>query len=92
MFPFPVFINHREPKCPECGEPENIKQTCRHCGYEYDEDNELNFKDVLFIMFAVIVFVWAIITLMMWFAERENTSLIGLIIAQIKAVMELRIW
>ena len=37
--PIIVPIHSKPATCPECHAPESIKETCRHCGYEYAESN-----------------------------------------------------
>lgn len=37
----PVFIPPHEPdRCPSCGKLENVKSVCKHCNYEYKEDDK----------------------------------------------------
>jgi hypothetical protein len=41
----PIFISPEEPeKCPECQKEEDIKEVCRHCGYEYLDYSDIEFS------------------------------------------------
>jgi uncharacterized protein (DUF983 family) len=50
----PIYIPVNPPTCPSCGKDESIKKLCRHCGYEYSE-NDSSLVVVVSIIGAVLI-------------------------------------
>lgn len=53
----PIMVPREPEKCPKCHKPEDIKQTCRNCGYEYPEETAAWYETVLIIILILIGFV-----------------------------------
>jgi len=54
-------------ECPHCHKPEDIKQVCRSCGYEYPEENKKNdWKETLISVFVLLCIVFILFTLLNW--------------------------
>lgn len=87
----PMSIQHEPDKCPNCKNPENIKQVCRNCGYEYKEDDELSRKEFLFCFLIVSIFFWVLATVTIWVAD-GNKSLLDMFINQFKYVSKLKMF
>lgn len=76
----PIIIptNHEEPKCPNCGKNENIIQVCKHCGYEYDEENAKWWEFLLatiVIVIITVIFIFSVWTIMDWLSDFDNKHL-----------------
>jgi hypothetical protein len=82
FIPIQFFLQQPEPKCPKCGQDEDVKQVCKHCGYEYEEESGLSFGDVLLLVFIVIggafLFLWLVWTFITWF-DHENLTLLDVL-------------
>lgn len=90
----PIFIHHNsEPsRCPKCGREEDIKETCRHCGYEYEEESGGGFQ--AFLLVCLITYV--VITLLYWGIQvasppfrEESKTLLEVIVSQYEFVVTL---
>lgn len=84
-------------KCPSCGKPENIKQVCGHCKYEYPEDEDWNGWVVLGVIVVLIVLVWLGVTILHWLVEQNGfnavkPTLFDVFRSQWEFVRNLRIW
>jgi uncharacterized protein (DUF983 family) len=90
----PIFIHTEPEKCPECHKTEDIKEVCRHCGYEYKED-EGCFSIVVFIIVIVVILVfatWVIWTLSDWLCSSYPTTLLETLKSQWEWLRSIRIW
>ena len=73
--PVPIFINSSEEneRCPKCGKPEEIVEVCKHCGheYEYEEDIGIIAKiiSIAILIFVLIFIAWFLLTLLFWLVE-----------------------
>lgn len=66
LIPILIPIGHSEtPKCPKCKRNEDIKEVCRHCGYEYKHE-PTNWYEKIIIAIVTILILWAIITVSLW--------------------------
>jgi len=74
----PVFIPIKQdsPKCPKCKREEDIKRECRHCGYEYKED-EMTFLDGLFAFLFLCFCAWIFLTVIIWMVQSGDTPPYG---------------
>ena len=92
----PIIIPSATDKCPKCQKDEDIKQVCRHCGYEYveEESNGWDYVRGLAVIFLTIsCFLWVVLTLMDWIAGVEHgTTLVDVLKGQVEWVKLLRIW
>lgn len=80
-----------EDTCPKCGKEEDIVTTCRHCGYEY-EDQPQTFGQVFFSVIVVIVGIWVLSTLLWWLVVNfDNQSLWEILQAQWEWIKAIRI-
>lgn len=54
--------------CPSCDKPEDIICKCRHCGHEYnlDDEAEVSGWSILFWVLVVVAFVVLLTTFMQW--------------------------
>jgi NADH:ubiquinone oxidoreductase subunit C len=91
----PVFIPVEDDKCPHCGKTENIKQVCRHCGYEYPED-ENSFWFNFIATFCVIYLFYSAITVIVWLMnlqfENDHQTLTDVLRWQWNFIHQLRLW
>jgi len=64
----PIFIpvSQSKSKCPHCHKDEDVKEVCRNCGYEYKDDDNINFLDVVKIILFILFACWFIITIVLW--------------------------
>lgn len=89
----PIFLRSESPKCPKCGKDEDVKQVCKHCGHEY-EDDEPSLKAMFFIVFGIL---WVATTIIAWitdnatshYPERDSYSLIEIIVIQFDFIINL---
>lgn len=65
-----MLIPPQTPKCPNCGNNENIQEVCKNCNYVYEEskDSLLGFWLWLFIGFHIAF-------LMIWVIDRTSVTL-----------------
>lgn len=79
------------PKCPACGKPESVKQTCNHCGHEYTEEEmkevDITLKQVLVVGGFLLLGGWVLFTLLYWMAE--GNTLVEVLKGQVEWVKEL---
>ena len=87
----PIFIHSEPDKCPKCEKEEDIKQVCRHCGYEYEEDGE-SVWFILGVIGSFILIIYILVTLTNWFTALDGATLFEVIKNQWEWVTELRIW
>jgi uncharacterized protein (DUF983 family) len=93
----PVIINSgsdAEDHCPGCGKGENIVEVCKHCGYEYKDEDDApwtwkDYAGLWTILVGVLVFAWAVVTCVYWMDNR-NTTLVGVIQSQGQWFVELK--
>ncbi len=89
-----MIIQTRAPepsRCPECERIENIKRTCRHCGYEY-KNAPTSGWEILVVVLILVFSILTIWTLAGWFMESDTKSLLDVINDQCAWVLHLRIW
>lgn len=90
----PVYIpyNTTPSLCPKCHKDEDIKEVCKHCGYEYQEEKTSG--GVIFFCICIIcLFLWAIGTIFNWIAFNWNQeSLFEIIGNQFKYITSLRVF
>lgn len=89
-----AYIPPREPeRCPKCNKPEDIKEVCKNCGYEYPEDEE-NFTGVDYLVGASLLIgnIYIIVTLLCWVTSDNHYTLLGIIQSQFQWLIRLRIW
>ena len=78
--------------CPGCGKDEDIKQVCRHCGYEYkNEWSQLSLVEKIVAILGVIIILWLIFTIVTWLFFADD-SLFEIIKSQYEHIKELRIY
>ena len=60
-------------RCPECGNAEDIKQVCRHCGHEYRKEREEEGSGwwVLWMILGIVAGLWLLITVGYWLMEQD---------------------
>ena len=85
----PIIIRSEPDTCPECKQIEKKIEICAHCGHVYPDEG-LTKKDVVIVIFMLLIFLWIVITLTSWLGGFED-SLIKTIINQIRYVSNLRI-
>jgi hypothetical protein len=61
----PIFHTYQVPTCPECGHEEDVKQVCKHCGYEYSESGYSKWTVIKWIL-IIILFLWVLCTAIIW--------------------------
>ena len=92
IIPVIIHSNSESLKCPECGKEEDIKQVCKHCGYEYPEEEETN---GCMTALVVMLIIWLVITIIWWIADNnslgEKRSLWETIKAQYHFITSLKI-
>jgi len=90
--PIIIHSNSGPPKCPECGKEENIKQICKHCGYEYPEEEINGFMTFL----GIVLIIWLILTIAWWIADNsslgEKRSLWEIIKVEFEFITSLKIF
>lgn len=83
---------HTPPQtCPSCGNLESKKTICRHCDYEYRND-EITFMGVVSFIALIIAVLWIIITMFAWLMDFDHRSLVEILLAEWKWLSKLRIW
>ncbi len=88
-----IHVPDPEPsRCPNCKRIENTKTLCRHCDYEYAEDNIPPWQIILASITVAVVFLWVILTAGSWFMDSDSTTLFQVIADQIHWLRKLRIW
>lgn len=89
-----MYCSSPPPECPECHRPEDIKEVCRNCGYEYSEGEGMAlWKILLMLIFIVILVLWFLITLSDFvFTNYEHYTLSQIIGSQWQWLSSLRIW
>lgn len=80
-------------KCPNCGKEEDTVFVCRHCGYEYQDDQ----GDLLFILVIVIILsvcVWVGVTIVVWVLDYtpQGKTLLDLLKDQVNFLKRLRLY
>lgn len=67
-----IVVVEDSPRCPGCGEEEDVIVICRKCYYEYEKSNTENrFKLILFIVSMVVLGTIGL-TFMLWFSEATS--------------------
>lgn len=92
---FIFFPQSEPPHCPECGKLENTVTTCRHCGYEYEEEDDwtLLFIKITIAVGAPLLFAYTILTLISWLNPRDGSPTLWEVIkGQWEWARHLRIW
>lgn len=81
-------------QCPKCSNPEDIIKVCKHCGYEYVEDNEIRFLDLMIVIIGLVLFIYIVIILMFWCCQSsyEHETLVNILQDQWAWVTQLRVW
>ncbi len=89
-----IIIPATPPHCPSCGDLESTKTVCRHCGYEYKNDESwLSIIGVLLTILAIIaVLGWFGFTILSWVAGYEPTTLLKVLQGQWHWLTKLRLW
>lgn len=89
----PILIPMRssEPdRCPNCNKEEYTKTLCKHCNYEYEEEDEPTWTKVALI---VLPSFWALATIIFWFVDQgkygDKRTLVEIIISQFEFVADL---
>ena len=74
--PVPIIIRQSESKCPECGKSEKIIEVCKHCGYEYEQDEEeYSWTKIILITIGILIVVWLLASIMAWAVDQDlNTT------------------
>lgn len=94
--PLPIHIYAEEEKCPKCNKPENIKNICAHCGYEYkEENNNIGFFDwfVIISIWAIVlsIVIWALVTIISWLTNSDTLTLFEVLKIEWRWITSLRI-
>jgi uncharacterized protein (DUF983 family) len=84
-------IYHEEARCPQCGKKENRIEVCKHCGHEY-ESTESDWVSWVIISIGLIVIVWVSVTVLTWFTNSEDTTLMSVLSDQLNWIKTLRIY
>jgi hypothetical protein len=95
----PIPIPDKDPDvCPQCGKEEDIKAVCKHCGYEYpdEEDSGSSFPEWLIIPIAL-VGAWLVLTVGFWVLENAGEygsapTFVEVLKSQWAVITQLRIW
>lgn len=74
MIIMPVPVSHEPDRCPKCMRPEDVKQMCRYCQYEYVEEDGM---PVIF-GWLILVFVLGGAALGYLYAERISPWPVGI--------------
>jgi hypothetical protein len=64
---------------------------CRNCGYEYEDDKELTWKEIIVMWAAILGGLWLLITTGYWLREHDQ-SLVEIVKGQWQWLKSLRIW
>lgn len=90
----PIFIpqNNEPSKCPGCKQPEDYVRKCKNCGHEYEVNNDITVKDILFAIGILIVFIFLLFTGLDWLFG--NDTLVEVLVHHLKWVLSLfdRLW
>ena len=98
--PMPIIIHdEEEEKCPKCGKPEERKEVCSHCGYEYEEE-DCSSWDSISVLLIILFCIWFVITLIVWLVQSsgvpadsmERVTLLNILKAQWGFISKLRLW
>jgi len=84
-------------RCPQCHAVEDIKRTCRHCGYEYAEGSGLDWRGWLVVIGAFVTVGWLIITILDWLGGGsspygQRDSLVEVLRGQWGWLKQIRLW
>jgi len=75
----PIIIREDPDHCPKCKKIEDTVLLCRHCGYEYPEEEGITWKEGIFIIVAlvlgVLVFMFVVNIIAEWFMH-DNITLV----------------
>jgi hypothetical protein len=83
----------QESRCPNCNKEEDVKTVCKHCNFEYPEDDTNIFKLVGIILLCVTVCLWFIATIICWLSLNDNnSSLFEILASQWNFIINLRLW
>lgn len=87
-----MIIPHQtEPNlCPSCRNVEAIKETCRHCGFEYE--TELSIKALILIIISILILIWFFLTIFAWLSSFSNETLLEVLQSQWEWIKVKRIW
>ena len=70
-------VSSEEEVCPNCWKPEDIVEVCKHCRYEYEDDSDISFWDVIImavVLFLVIAAIFMFfIPLLNWLSDEHIT-------------------
>ena|SRR3990167_3531748 len=95
----PYAVHHEPSKCPKCKGPENIKNVCRGCGYEYEyeESEDSVWLEIVLMVVAAIAIIllgaWAMKIISDWLSQYGvKQSLFELIKNDLEFIRTLRIF
>ena len=84
--------SYHKDKCPECGKPEDIKEVCRHCEYEYPEDYDISWWGITIIILLICFSGYLFGTVIYWLTDYNNSTLIEIFHGQIDWISNKRLW
>lgn len=91
----PIIVNPyvcEESKCPNCGNPENIKKVCKNCGHEYKEKEYPTWKFIFWSISITSAFLWTFLTFSHWLIVSPDETLLSVLKEQMEFLFSLRIW
>lgn len=65
----PFFVKSKPNKCPKCNKPEQIKEACSHCNYEYKDETTL--LEAIIGLSKCVIVLYIIITIIYWLSVNE---------------------
>jgi hypothetical protein len=87
----PIHTRTEKSTCPSCGKPESIKETCNHCGYQYERENDGVLVVLFIVILAIVGLFWFCFTCLDWFLC-GNCGISDILGNQIDWIKNKRIW
>jgi hypothetical protein len=87
----PIVHNNEPDRCPSCGELEDIKQVCKHCGHEYIEEENTPVFTIVTLIILLIIGIYILCTICEWFVWADQKSLLDVVVGHWEFIKSLRI-
>ena len=94
ILPIILPMHTESPKCQNCGQNEDKKTVCRHCGSEYVSEPTTWFEKIIFTIIVVFI-LWLGITIIIWFLNNligESRTLWEQIKSSLDLFTSLKLW
>ena len=78
-------------KCHNCGKDEDLITICSHCGAEQEDDS--SFIPIIIACFVAVFIIWFGVTILAWtMFNRNNNSLLEILMFQLEWIRNLRVY